>query len=136
MMEDLIERLTNAAGPSADLDVDIEVAVPGRWPKRRSNARYKVVTTYEDGRTGVHRPRDYTSDIDAALTLIPDGWQWQISNRAPGSHAGRAYLNNRELINVGAGGLTPNAQYRGEEVTAATPALALCIAALKARAAQ
>jgi len=74
----------------------------------------------------------YTTSIDSAKTLVPDGWEWMVSNRAPKSHAGRAYINNRELILGGGGGMNRNPRYRGHECTAATPELAMCIVCLRA----
>ena len=70
--------------------------------------------------------------LDAAVALVPEGWIWLSSNRAPKPHAGRAYISNGEMISI-SGGMTPNPRYRGQEVTAPTPALALVIAALRAR---
>ena len=90
--------------------------------RARGNARQHI-------RSACVLPRS----LDAALTLVPEGWEYNISNRAIRPHAGRAYIHNRKLINVG-GGMTPNPEYRGSETTAHTPILALCIAALKARA--
>lgn len=54
-------------------------------------------------------------------------------NRAPDPKAGRAYIHNRELQLSGIGGRARNPFYRGQEDTAATPAIALTIASLKAR---
>lgn len=70
-------------------------------------------------------PPAFTGIIDKALILLPDGWQWKLSNRAPKPHAGRAYINNRML--------TFDPKYVGFENTAYTPAIALCIACLRAR---
>lgn len=83
--------------------------------------------------TDIHRdPPRFTASLDDAITLLPEGWQWQVSNRAPKPHAGRAYIHNRELHFIGIGAQTPNPAYRGYETTAATPALALCAAVLRA----
>lgn len=65
-------------------------------------------------------PRAYTASIDAALTLVPDDHDWSlhcdngqaIAGCAPADPAGCSWADSR----------------------AATPALALCIAALRARA--
>lgn len=77
----------------------------------------------------------YTHDTHAALLLLPEGWQWQISNRAPSPQGGRAYINNKELQGAGPSHLTANPKYRGEETTAATPTLALCTVCLRVMAA-
>lgn len=64
----------------------------------------------------------YTTSLDSALTLVPEGCAWQVTQR---------------LDNLGP---TASIQRRGKnglfdiwkDVEAATPALALCIASLKA----
>lgn len=79
-------------------------------------------------------PLNYTVSVDMALTLVPDGWTWQVSNRAPKPNSGRAYIHNSELIFSGVG-TRLNPKHESSEVVARTPALALCAAALRARAA-
>ena len=64
----------------------------------------------------VVEPLRYTSSIDAALTLVPAGWH--VSHAYWG--ASRAHFNLTKEMGVFAEGRAP------------TPALALCIAALKA----
>lgn len=76
-------------------------------------------------------PPRYTTNLQDAVSLVPEGWTWQVSNRAPKPHKGRAYIHNGELQFVG-GGQARNAAYQGFEDTAVTPALALCIAIIKA----
>lgn len=62
------------------------------------------------------KPKPYTASLDAAMTLVPDEYDWIL---------GRTN-----------GGLTIHA--RGDEFMrfGATPALAICVAAIHARAAQ
>lgn len=67
----------------------------------------------------------FTSSLDAAMTLVPEGWCWMAGHRDfPKS---RAYVNNGELHMSG--------KSQWFEVVAATPALALTAATLHARAA-
>lgn len=120
-ISDLIARLEKATGPDRELDEAIVIEAPITKAFLRGN------------KFGGFEVLPYTASLDAALTLVPEGWQWQVSNRAPAPHAGRAYLNNRELFHIGGGGLSPNPAYRGSEETAATPAIAVCIAALNIR---
>lgn len=61
----------------------------------------------------------YTASIDAALTLVPPGYEWS-------RHRGANGQMTMQLDGGFSGGV---------QAQAATPALALCIAALKARAA-
>jgi hypothetical protein len=139
-MMDLIEAIEKAEGPGRMLDALIEVEVR-RWQAYEAGlnddqrAHWKPVGTkgeVEEGGCRYHSPT-YTFEIDRALLLVPGGWQWQVSNRAPKPRQGRAYINNKELLFAGIGGQKPNPKYRGDETTAATPALALCAAALRVR---
>lgn len=137
-LERLIARCESAVGPDRELDTDIAVAVSGD-PKAfasrpTANSIFKHVPGWwTDGGGKSHSTAHYTSGVDAALTLLPAGWQWDVSNRAPAPHTGRAYIHNRQLINGGISGLTRNPKYEGFEVTAATPAIAVCIVCLQAR---
>lgn len=62
----------------------------------------------------------YTSSIDAALSLVMDGWSWSVAVSENKLHPvvmlGRSYPTNAQVAQE-----------------AATPALAICIAALKSR---
>lgn len=71
-------------------------------------------------------PPPYTVSIDAALTLVPEGWRWSLdwTQRPHYQDCGRA-----DLYAPGSGIKPPDVC----DVYAATPAIALCIAALKAR---
>lgn len=138
-MDRLIAILADAKGPSRDLDALIEIEVrrfqayaAGLNDKQRAHwVVFGNKGEIEEGGCRYHAPT-YSFSLDAAVKLIPDGWEWQASNRAPKPKAGRAYIHNKQLINVGVGGVTPNPKYRGHEVTAATPAIAMCIVGLMA----
>jgi hypothetical protein len=71
-----LQKLPPKWGGYNEIDVDIHIARPGRYPKRRSTVPYKYVTTYDDGRTGVSRPPDYTWRTHDAMDLIDldAGW--------------------------------------------------------------
>lgn len=98
-LSELIERLERATGPSRDLDGEIALY----------NGMYR-------GDVFLGRAPEFTVSLDAALTLVPQGWQWQLDN-------------------CGGGGDTPCRCELGTDIwaEAATPALALVAAALKAR---
>ena len=130
----LVERLEKAEGPSRELDGEIATAAHGwKFVCEPVQGWLGGGSWWEDAAGKTVRLPPYTASVDSALTLVPEGWEWQVSNRAPKPLAGRAYIHNRELISGGA--VSHNPKYRGQEATAATPALALCIAALRARAA-
>lgn len=106
-MKDLTEKLAQAEGPSRELDAEISRALAGgpadHW--------------YQDHR-GVYVTDNcapcYTASIDAALTLVPDGATGLIS-------IGLGYARIER---------SDGTHWSGD---AATPAIALCIAALSAK---
>jgi hypothetical protein len=95
-MQELIKRLEEATEGSAGLDHEIADAVG--FPMLARAIPY------------------YTTSLDAALTLVPEGAIWTIS--CGDGEPGFAFIDTGGRI---------------EEHDAATPALALCIAALRAR---
>lgn len=119
-LQRLIERLEAATGPDRVLDMDIEeAALPElrRKPWRRDLGRF-----WDDSdRDGLHyvEASRYTASIDAALTLVPEGSEWT-------RHRG---ANDRMTMQI------DGPSHFGVHGQGATPAIALCIAALRARAA-
>ena len=63
----------------------------------------------------------YTSSIDAALTLVPEGWMWSV-------HGGAGVYPSAQLDRDGDD--SPSGEIFAEAVTSI---IALCIAALKAK---
>lgn len=123
--QDLIARLEKLPGPDRELDADIFRALGWRsfggifnqqWWEGPSGERCKAVPFF-------------TASIDAALTLVPEGYCW-LSR----SHDGSKNLAGN---GSGAGGFANVHANRDDAIFftafAATPAIALCIAALKAR---
>lgn len=104
----LAELCEQASGPSRDLDRQISLAV-------RARVQYKF----------------YTSSIDAALTLVPDGYGYILitsESRVGGTSADVTYEGHD------AGDWRDHRNGRCERHSHA--AIALCIAALRARAAR
>lgn len=90
-----------------------------------------------DGRTDLTRDRyidawakDYTTSIDAAMTLLPEGWDWKIISRAHSPYQGRWPF---EAV-ADRGDLRIPIHKRMIAGFAMTAALALCIACLSAKA--
>lgn len=109
-MQDLIERLEKATGADRELDKDIYVLTTGGDPsEHRINWQYAQFL-----------PR-FTESMDAALTLVPEGWWW-VLKLAPHRKGAFAELHSHK---IGGGELAIS--------DGTTPAIALCIAALKAR---
>jgi hypothetical protein len=110
-MDELIARIEAASGASRELDWEIHL---------------------RDGLDGVGYYGGhpfYTSSVDAALTLIPVHWNWSLYFSAWENHTDQR---------SGPPEYGANLTFRGREnkatrSDAATPALALCAVALRAR---
>jgi hypothetical protein len=111
-MKELAERCEQATGPDRLLDGEI-------WREAHGLTIYDVLTP--EGEISVSVPY-LTASLDAAMTLVPEG-RGLIYKRHGIKNVWRVQIHS------------------GDETTfiegdAATPALALCAAALKARASQ
>jgi len=135
-MQDLIKRIEAASGPDRELDAAIMVArEPNslRLPKEGDIDEYAdparsgdVITTRGFAGAVVSAP-NYTASLDAAIRLIPADWAWHVSKVDVPDAASSATVwipsqRTKMLRNE-----------RADCHNAATPALALCAAALKAR---
>ena len=133
MTQDLIARIEAATGPDSEIDRDIFSAVfPELVPSpivtsgygwRQDRGRWWLATG-EDSRTPPKTiyPLRFSASIDAALTLIDPTWFFHLSRFSP------------EIDGRGQAHVYPNRGLGDDfEAEAATPALALCAAALKAR---
>jgi len=103
-MTGLIERLEAATGPDRELDAAIwRATVPEakHWPDNAA--------------------MPFTASIDAALTLVPEGWSYTVA---------WLHRNSRACVAMF------HAKLEEQRAEAPTPALAICIAALKARGVQ
>ena len=109
MHSELIERLVQATGPDLDLDHAIAAAV-----------------LPADG----HGVLLYTGSIDAALTLVPDGWAWRTVSRIGPFATGKPCRPRAELAEPIQTDYGPGVCIRAQEY-GATPALTICAAALK-----
>jgi hypothetical protein len=115
-MKDLIERLEKGTGPDRELGNQIPVALGYIWNGRLSSGNPRGQWEHPDGRT--LPDSDFTGSIDAALSLVPEGWAAVI------------YVENNGSGDVRIGRHQGDEDYMG---FGKTPAIALCIAALKAR---
>jgi hypothetical protein len=98
---ELAERCEKATGPDFDLSFAIwQAAIEPIAPSSRQP--------------------DYTASLDAAMTLVPEGWFLSVSTHPEGAFAVAVC---QDLIGK-------------SDLRVATAALALCAAALKARAAK
>jgi len=111
VLPSLIERLEKATGPSIELDEEIRVAVSA---ERINFGAGEGLVSDES----CYGPPSYTDSIDAALSLLPPRFFWRIDSHDP---VAWVYRNLQDAHNSGL--LAPYP---------ATPAIAICIAALKA----
>jgi hypothetical protein len=105
---DLAERCEAATRPDRELDAEIALAtgavkVINGWRYNSANRAREV--------------EHFTASLDAAITLVPDGCDWLINTRGI-----FAQVWERKAVGDGS----------WEARTAATPALAMCAAALRA----
>jgi hypothetical protein len=137
-MDDLLklaERCEQAAGPGYTLDCGIWDAIyPGerdaRFEKLTSEGPHKWRLSPAD-RDGYIKPlRAFTASLDAAMTLVPEGCDervlfWRLGNDGEGGNPGDF---KAEILIV--------STFAAKEypAVAATAPLALCAAALRARA--
>jgi hypothetical protein len=128
-LEALLARVLEGAGPDRELDADIEACLTGRvthprapgWTFEAQDTELKLarlVNIRFISRASRPAP-PYTASLDAALTLVPDGWLYEI-------YSG----NNEDWAEVK---LTPYRAGSCFEACAVTPARALIAACLKAR---
>ena len=148
-MTDIIERLERATGPSRELDGYIAVALGWRhlelgsdldkykdegspwmdfgegWLHPGETESYCDVNlrdkrqSYEDDKNGRWSPPPaYTSSIDAAITLVPEGYDWEMGfYHEEDGPASIVWIAGNSWV----------------EYFHDLPAIAICIAALKAR---
>jgi hypothetical protein len=114
--------------PERELDVAIARALDWKPLYRDDYSKWWPPAAVEDSRARkrsiLHHPTQplpaFTASLDAAVTLVPEGWDFCISK----GWAEEAIVS-----------LAPAGMATEVIASAATPALALCAAALRARAA-
>lgn len=126
MTPGLIERLTEAQGPDRELDAEIALLVGYRRKGAKSTSGisdgYVWAEPGEQFSYGTRPPR-YTESIDAALTLLPDtAKECGVDVRLRGICTGYVSRN----------GVTDGSHWL-VEAEHKVPAIALCLAALRAR---
>ena len=123
-MNDLIERIEAASGPDRGTDLAIaEFAFDQRIPPPCYGGR---PTNYDPRMWLARHGWSPTASIDAALTLVPEGFEWSLEYQA-GHHVSSDVECMIAIAKLGD-------PCRDWESTSYTPALALSAAALKARA--
>lgn len=117
-MRALIARVEAAEGADRELDAEIATATT---PGMIRDFEYVGFTGVGD----MYPAPAYTASLDAAASLVPSGWHWNTgidwSNANPPTVMGSAIVEHAAGLRSSLGG------------EAATPALALTAAALRAR---
>lgn len=121
----LCERVEGLACADREVDAEIAVAVLGYFVVQQRYEGEHPRYAYRDsdgnlvlpGQAGDMLVREFTGSIDAALTLVPEGQVWNLQTDYG--------LPGRARVWDGV---------RNYEADGDTPAIALCAAALKARA--
>lgn len=123
----LSDRLEQAEAGSRELDAEIALASGMYVREKRGRDRqewfyptsggYRKSTSPYAAFDGLPR---YTTSIDAALSLVPEGWAGLVPLRG-GPNEGVWLWPEGKTIN------------RGIRLSAATPALTICAAALRAK---
>jgi hypothetical protein len=126
----LADRCEKATGPDRELDTAIQLGRGYSLRQPEGSSRYATVRWHDERgnciswlETAGDFPPRYTASLDAAMTLVLEGHTWSLFD------GGWAGVERR------------GATLDGDETIAtatrcgATPALALCAAALRARAA-
>lgn len=136
-IRELIERLEKATGPDRALDAEIAVALriapdaASSWfeagfPSWRAGENGQVYVVHDTGETGAWGyARLFTASIDAALTLVPEGLSYEFRCSSFGECSQAIVWDGRK---------SPQVSERARvSINGVRPAIALCIAALKAR---
>lgn len=114
----LAERCEQAEGPDREIDVHIWIALSGA-----SAADVEAIMTCMRLSLNVERCPLFTASLDAAMTLLPERHSWEAGNCGEGL---------RPWATVTMPSSTGGWQFSGDAITVP---LALCAAALRARAA-
>ena len=110
-------------GPLASIIARLEAATEGS--RELDAAIIRAVFGYADDAPlwhGLH----YTTSLDSALTLVPSGWNWLVRDGNTARRDSRCFANVTQFDALNEGPAHPTWHL--------SPALALCIAALRARA--
>ncbi len=138
-IEKLAERIGAATGPDRELDAEIFHAIGAPVPFQFANKLIAlefndVENAYfarvSDDMQVRYSPPHYTASLDAAMSLVPEGAGLNISRYWIASNKGPVWS-----AEIAQGGVPDNPRRVSDCYDTPTPALALCAAALRARAA-
>ena len=125
----LSDRVAALTGPNREVDALIAIAL-GLVPDGAFRpCAAEDIGTFATGSYGFWSCAPYTASMDAAMSLVPEGWR------------GRIFVGNKTMGVEGFGGphgafFTPPNRWEPENALSElcwSPALAVCAAALRAR---
>ena len=129
-LEALLARVLEGTGPDRELDAEIAKAFGwidryNQWwpPEIVKLARKRKRAIYNYKMYSLIQMRRYTASLDAAVTLVPEGWSWHVALRkwpTPTRATGSVWSESRDGSKL-------------FYVDAITPPRALMAACLKAR---
>lgn len=138
-VSELIERLEKAEVGSRELDAAIAIAAgTDHGPREYVHVESRSYEIHDE------IARHYTTSLDAALTLVPEGWCFEVGNGfncdveagcCSARVSDKAHGPGRQHFHESAPDWTVDdlENMEAPHRCIKTPALALCIAALKAR---
>lgn len=131
-LNDLIARLEKATGPDRELDGDIAVylGLPPKEMQRDTHRRWLWYAQVSPEDFDSWEAPPLTESIDAAMTLVPDNRWLQLLKEIRSEI--RRYGDKHTPTGFWLAGLQHVDGGRLEEGCGASPAIALCIASLKA----
>ena len=128
-LEALLARVLEGTGPDREIDGQLAL-LKGYTYEKRKGEKFPWWRRPDGFRISIwgdqNKPPPYTASLDAALTLLPEGYWWQIAN---GNRRHYDLKAGAELFFAGG----PNRGDMAFSADAATPARALIAACIKAR---
>jgi hypothetical protein len=109
----LADRCEKADGPDRELDYAILIALGYSWRRMAWGGDDKDIWKGSSL---------FTASLDAAVTLVPEGWGWAVSTTGAGLPCAYGHPPGNGLAVAWI-----------DDTPAATPALAMCAFALRAR---
>ncbi len=119
--EALIARIEAAEGPDRELDADIHLALHPEHlvaPWMRGTPAWQSHIFFHATKQWTIEARRYTASLDAALSLVPEGWDYCLC-KGWGEPAVVSIAPSGDVFEI--------------TVQSATPALALTVAAMRAQ---
>ena len=125
--KELIARLEGLEGPCRECDAEIAsvILVCGGLYDEADPTENGYLNLYLKGkRVAKIKASEYTSSIDAALTLVPDGWEWEIEYNMISDYTAYHMVSDYMAYQV----------HMGQTIIVENVSLpiAICIASLKA----